>query len=98
MAMGTTKTPGKNTRWRKQKYFANHVGQDWSFFGEVLDDEGQPKKIWLLRAAAQPSSDMLKYKVNANPYDPPMRPTSRNAKKSICRNVSGYAYPSLSLA
>src|SRR4249920_4075557 len=37
--------PNKNTRWRKQKYFALHRGHDWSFFGETCDDEGQPSQV-----------------------------------------------------
>src|ERR1700682_4541102 len=37
--------PNKNTRWRKQKYFALHRGHDWSFFGETCDADGQPSTL-----------------------------------------------------
>jgi RNA-directed DNA polymerase len=60
----------KPARWRKQKYFAQHGGQDWSFFGEELDDDGQPSKIWLLRARSTPIKRHIKIKCEANPYDP----------------------------
>ncbi len=62
--------PGKAARWRKKKYFANHAGQDWSFFGEVLDDDGQPRNIWLLSASNTPIKRHTKIKGDANPYDP----------------------------
>jgi len=60
----------KPARWRKQKYFAQHGGQDWSFFGEESDDDGQPSKIWLLRANSIPIKRHIKLKCDANPYDP----------------------------
>jgi RNA-directed DNA polymerase len=62
--------PRKTARWRKQKYFAQHSGQDWSFFGEMWDDDGQPSKIWLLRASNTPIKRHIKVKGDANPYDP----------------------------
>ena len=62
--------PGKTARWRKQKYFAQHNGQDWSFFGEMWDDDGQPSKIWLLRASSTAIKRHIKVRADANPYDP----------------------------
>jgi RNA-directed DNA polymerase len=62
--------PGKPARWRKQKYFAPHSGQNWSFFGEVLDDDGQPSNIGLLRASSTPIKRHTKIQGAANPYDP----------------------------
>jgi RNA-directed DNA polymerase len=62
--------PGKTARWRKQKYFAQHKGQDWSFFGEMWDDDGQPSEIWLLRASNTPIKRHIKVQGDANPYDP----------------------------
>ncbi len=62
--------PNKNTRWRKQKYFALHRGHDWSFFGETCDDEGQPSQVWLLHARSTPIKRHVKVKGDANPYDP----------------------------
>src|SRR5437016_2310073 len=60
----------KPARWRKKKYFAQHGGQDWSFFGEVLDDDGRPSNIWLLRASSTPIKRHIKIQGDANPYDP----------------------------
>jgi RNA-directed DNA polymerase len=62
--------PNKNTRWRKQKYFALHRGHDWSFFGETCDDEGQPSQVWLCHAHSTPIKRHVKVKGDANPYDP----------------------------
>jgi len=60
----------KPARWRKQKYFAQHGDQHWSFFGEMWDGEGQPSKIWLLRASSTPIKRHIKIRTDANPYDP----------------------------
>ena len=62
--------PRKPARWRKQKYFAQHSGQDWSFSGEAWDGDGQPSKIWLLRASSTPIKRHTKIQGDANPYDP----------------------------
>jgi RNA-directed DNA polymerase len=62
--------PGKTARWRKQKYFAQHGDQDWSFFGEMWNGDGQPSKIWLLRASSTPIKRHIKVRADANPYDP----------------------------
>jgi RNA-directed DNA polymerase len=62
--------PNKNTRWRKQKYFARHRGRDWSFFGETCDDEGQPSQVWLRHACSTPIKRHVKVRGDANPYDP----------------------------
>ena len=62
--------PNKNTRWRKQKYFASRRGRDWSFFGEKCDDQGQPIQVWLRPARRTPIQRHVKVKADANPYDP----------------------------
>src|SRR6202166_3255581 len=62
--------PNKNTRWRKQKYFASRRGRDWSFFGEKWDDQGQPIQVWLRPARRTPIKRHVKVKGDANPYDP----------------------------
>jgi len=62
--------PNRNTRWRKQKYFARHRGRDWSFFGETCDDEGQPSQVWLRHAGSTPIKRHVKVRGDANPYDP----------------------------
>jgi RNA-directed DNA polymerase len=62
--------PNKNTRWRKQKYFASRRGRDWSFFGEKCDDQGQPTQVWLRPARRTPIKRHVKVKGDANPYDP----------------------------
>lgn len=62
--------PNKNSRWRKTKYFARRGNRDWSFFGEICDDEGRPSKVWLYYAKSTPIKRHVKVKGEANPYDP----------------------------
>ena len=62
--------PKKSSDWLKTKYFERHRGRDWSFFGDICDDEGQPSKIWLHRASSTPIKRHVKVKGEANPYDP----------------------------
>jgi RNA-directed DNA polymerase len=62
--------PNKNARWRKQKYFAQCRGRNWSFCGETCDDCGQPSQVWLRHASRTPIKRHVKVKGDANPYDP----------------------------
>ena len=62
--------PNKNLRWLKEKYFERHRAMDWSFAGEMHDDQGQPHKVWLLLASDTPIQRHVKVKSDANPYDP----------------------------
>jgi RNA-directed DNA polymerase len=62
--------PNKNSRWLKTKYFARRGNRDWSFFGEICDDEGRPSKVWLYYAKSTPIKRHVKVKGEANPYDP----------------------------
>jgi len=62
--------PNKSPRWFKPKYFDRRGNRDWSFFGEVCDDEGRPTKVWLYYAKSTPIKRHVKVKGEANPYDP----------------------------
>ena len=62
--------PDKAPRWLKQKYFEQHLGRDWLFFGETWDEEGQPVKVRLLLASRIPIKRHVKVRSEANPYDP----------------------------
>src|SRR5487761_487702 len=44
----------KSPRWLKQKYFEQHGGRNWAFFGESCDNEGKPHKVRLLLASSTP--------------------------------------------
>src|SRR5437660_2380060 len=81
--------PKKSSRWLKQKYFEQRGGNNWSFFGESCDNEGKPHKVRLLLASSTPIQRHVKIKSAANPYDPAMKPTSKNAKETIWRKRSG---------
>ena len=60
----------KSPRWLKQKYFEQHGGRNWAFFGESCDNEGKPHKVRLLLASSTPIQRHVKIKSAANPYDP----------------------------
>jgi len=62
--------PKKSPSWLKQKYFEQHGGRNWAFFGESCDDEGKPHKVRLLLASSTPIQRHIKIKSTANPYDP----------------------------
>jgi RNA-directed DNA polymerase len=62
--------PNKSSRWFKPKYFDRRGNRDWSFFGEICDDEGRPTKVWLHYAKSTPIKRHVKVKGEANPYDP----------------------------
>jgi RNA-directed DNA polymerase len=62
--------PKKSPSWLKQKYFEQHGGRNWAFFGESCDDEGKPHKVRLLLASSTPIQRHVKIKSTANPYDP----------------------------
>jgi RNA-directed DNA polymerase len=62
--------PKKSSTWRKEKYYERYRGNNWCFFGERCDDEGQPSKVWLYRAKSTPIQRHIKVKGEANPYDP----------------------------
>src|ERR1700691_258528 len=62
--------PKKSPSWLKQKYFEQHGGRNWAFFGESWDNEGKPHKVRLLLASSTPIQRHVKVKSAANPYDP----------------------------
>jgi RNA-directed DNA polymerase len=62
--------PDKGPSWLKQKYFEQHLGRDWLFFGETWDETGQPVKVRLLLASRIPIKRHVKVRSGANPYDP----------------------------
>jgi RNA-directed DNA polymerase len=62
--------PEKSSSWLKQKYFEQHGGKSWTFFGESCDDEGRPHNVRLLLASSTPIQRHTKVKSEANPYDP----------------------------
>jgi RNA-directed DNA polymerase len=62
--------PEKSSSWLKQKYFEQHGGNNWTFFGESCDDEGKPYQVRLLLASNTPIQRHVKVQGEANPYDP----------------------------
>jgi RNA-directed DNA polymerase len=60
----------KPLRWIKKKYFEQHGTRNWTFTGEMYDDQGRPLKIRLLRASDTPIRRHVKVRSDANPYDP----------------------------
>ena len=56
----------KSARWVKVKYF----GYDWVFRGQLKDEDGSKRKVYLFRAGKVPVKRHVKVKAAANPYDP----------------------------
>ena len=54
----------------KQKYFWAQGGDQWVFYGQVPDKQGQPQTIWLSQARHTRIQRHIKVKGEANPYDP----------------------------
>ena len=61
--------PKKNWRWIKAKYFEQRGIRNWTFTGEMCDDQGRPFKVRLLLARDTPIRRHVKVKSEANPYD-----------------------------
>jgi RNA-directed DNA polymerase len=60
--------PNKNRFWIKDKYFTTQGGNRWTFYGQVTDKEGKPKKLHLFRASSVPIKRHIKVRGEANPY------------------------------
>jgi len=60
------KSPG----WLKRKYFERQGHNNWRFFGEARDNDGNLPKVHLLLASRTPIQRHVKVKGEANPYDP----------------------------
>jgi RNA-directed DNA polymerase len=65
----------KQTRWWiKDKYFRSENGNNWVFFGQVLQAKGKLQDVRLFRATSVPIRRHTKIKSDANPYDPQWEP------------------------
>ncbi len=82
--------PKKSPSWFKQKYFEQHGGRNWAFFGQSCDDEGKPHKVRLLLASStRPYKGTSRSRAPLIPTILPMKPTSKNAKEIIWRERFG---------
>ena len=61
--------PKKGPGWRKAKYFQRVKNRDWVFFGQLTDNQGQPRNIQLVLADKVPIKRHIKIQSGANPYD-----------------------------
>jgi RNA-directed DNA polymerase len=60
----------KGARWVKKKYFREHKGQKWVFYGQASKTDGTKREVRLVSAAQTPTRWHVKVKAKANPYDP----------------------------
>ena len=60
------KSPG----WLKRKYFERQGHNNWRFFGEARDNDGNLRKVHLLLVSRTPIQRHVKVQSDANPYDP----------------------------
>jgi RNA-directed DNA polymerase len=61
--------PKKTRWWVADKHFHTYGGRRWVFSGEVANDDGTSKHVWLYRASNVPITRHIKIKGEANPYD-----------------------------
>jgi RNA-directed DNA polymerase len=66
--------PHKSRHWIRDKYFRTEGGNNWVFFGHILDSKGRKQDVRLFRAASVPIRRHTKIKGEANPYDPQWEP------------------------
>lgn len=62
--------PKKARWWIKDKYFRSDNGNNWVFFGQVLDAKDTWRDVRLLRATSVRIRQQTNIKGEANPYDP----------------------------
>lgn len=62
--------PHKTRMWLKKRYFCRLGTRDWIFFGYNTRKKGNPKKVYLIKAAKTPIKRHIKIQSKANPYDP----------------------------
>jgi RNA-directed DNA polymerase len=66
--------PHKSRHWIRDKYFRTEGGNNWVFFGHILDSKGRKQDVCLFRASSVPIRRHTKIKGEANPYDPQWEP------------------------
>ena len=79
------KSPG----WLKRKYFERQGHNNWRFFGEARDNDGNLRKCACCSSVARPFNDTSRSKAKPTHTIPPTKPTSRNAKRIIWRRRFG---------
>lgn len=62
--------PKKTRWWIADRYFHRVGARRWTFSGEVEEQNGASKKVWLFRASTIPIIRHVKVRGEANPYDP----------------------------
>jgi RNA-directed DNA polymerase len=86
------KSPG----WLKRKYFERQGHNNWRFFGEARDNDGNLRKVHLLLVSRTPIQRHVKVKGEANPYDPAYAATCKAAGYD-CLTKEEWIKPRISL-
>jgi RNA-directed DNA polymerase len=92
------RNPNKSRRWLKRKYFEQHGGRSWVFFGESCDNEGKPHTVRLLLASSTPIQRHVKVESAANPYDPVDEPPTSRLPRRVLSCVQHQDHPDHGLA
>jgi len=66
--------PKKSRWWIKDKYFRSENGNNWVFFGQILQAKGKLQDVRLFRATSVLIRRHAKIQGDANPYDPQWEP------------------------
>jgi hypothetical protein len=85
VAMGTTKTPEQDPTGANRNTLRRVVVATGPSSLKSVMTKASPFRFGCGTPVAHPSSDTLKSKLTRTPTTLPLRPTSKNAKKLICR-------------
>jgi RNA-directed DNA polymerase len=66
--------PHTSRHWMRDTYFRTEGGNNWVFFGHILDSKGRKQDVRLFRASSVPIRRHTNIKGEANPYDPQWEP------------------------
>lgn len=90
--------PTKSVKWIHKKYYRSERYRHWIFYDKIKDKKGKSTFIDLLEIAHTPIRRHIKFKAEANPYDPEYQTyiaerLERRRKKQLVRYCKSHWSP-----